>query len=56
MNPIDGIDLWGKIDDFVTRKKTRNKLLLDHGNSSFGPTPLPFQTPALIISAGLGNS
>ena len=24
MDPVDGIDPWGKIDDFVTRKKKKN--------------------------------
>ncbi|UJR35499.1 hypothetical protein I4U23_028253 [Adineta vaga] len=39
MNPVDGIDPFGIVQDFITHP----------------PTPLPFRTPALIISAGLDN-
>ncbi|CAF0760439.1 unnamed protein product [Rotaria sp. Silwood1] len=39
MNPVDGIDPFGFVQDFVTHP----------------PTPLPFRTPALIISNGLDN-
>ncbi|CAF1287804.1 unnamed protein product [Adineta steineri] len=39
MNPVDGIDPFGIVQDFITHP----------------PTPLPFRTPTLIISAGLDN-
>lgn len=34
MNPVDGIDPWGKIDDFITRKK-KNRLLNIRNSFSF---------------------
>ncbi|CAF3659210.1 unnamed protein product [Rotaria sordida] len=39
MNPVDGIDPFGFVQDFITHP----------------PTPLPFRTPTLIISNGLDN-
>ncbi|CAF1340052.1 unnamed protein product [Adineta ricciae] len=39
MNPVDGIDPFGIVQDFITHP----------------PTPLPFRTPALVISAGLDS-
>lgn len=39
MNPVDGIDPFGKIQDFITHP----------------PAPLPFRIPTLIIRAGLDD-
>lgn len=59
MNPVDGIDPFGKVQDFITRKRNGTKLnnstILSCIRSLDPPTPLPFRTPALIISAGFGK-
>ncbi|CAF3412440.1 unnamed protein product [Rotaria socialis] len=39
MNPVDGIDPFGIVQDYITHP----------------PNPLPFRTPTLIISNGLDN-
>ena len=59
MDPVDGIDPWGQIKNYITRMREIEPmneyltillhLFLDP------PTPLPFRTPALIISTGLGK-
>lgn len=56
MDPVDGIDPWGQIKNYITRMRENESVLkvllclfLDP------PTPLPFRTPALIISTGLGK-
>jgi hypothetical protein len=59
MNPVDGVDPFGKVQDFITRTKKQEKTQFYSTISFFcsdPPTPLPFRTPTLIISAGLGKT
>lgn len=60
MDPVDGIDPWGQIKNFITRMREKESMneyleLLLHLFFLDPPTPLPFRTPALIISTGLGK-
>ena len=56
MNPVDGLDPFGLVDDFITRMALFTRLFSSLRRFFLDPpTPLPFRIPTLIISAGYGK-